>query len=168
MQELTGQQKLFVHEYLVDLCAKQAAIRAGYSAKTAEAMSHKLMQKPHIRAAIQKRMDKRSKKTDITAEYVLSNLKELVERCMQKEPVMVRQGNDWVESGEWKFDSSGANKSLELLGKHLKLFTDRQEITGADGGPIQIANKTDLSRLTAEELIQLEQLVTKTAEPGTD
>lgn len=71
MQELTGQQKLFVHEYMVDLCAKQAAIRAGYSPKTAEAMSSKLMAKPHIKAAIAKRMDKRTNKTDITAEKVL-------------------------------------------------------------------------------------------------
>lgn len=111
---------------MVDLCAKQAAIRAGYSPKTAEAMASKLMAKPHVKAAVDKLMAKRTSKVDISAEWVLTNLKELAERCMQKEPVMTKDGE---MTGEWKFDSSGANKSLELLGKHLKLFTDKVEMT---------------------------------------
>jgi len=56
----------------------------------------------------------------------LNSLKSVADRCM----------------GE-RLDSSGANKSLELLGKHLKLFTEKVELTGKDGGPMQIENLTN-------------------------
>lgn len=136
--KLTDKQQMFVREYLIDLNATQAAIRAGYSPKTARQIAEENLSKPYIAEEIQKANAKRLQKAEISADWVLSRLKEIAERCMQAEPVLIREGNEWVESGEYKFDSSGANKSLELIGKHLKLFTDRQEITGADGGPLQI------------------------------
>ena len=71
MRELTGKQKRFVEEYLCDLNATQAAIRAGYSAKTAEWIGPQLLQKTHVAAAIQEAMNKRSVRTEITADRVL-------------------------------------------------------------------------------------------------
>ena len=71
MRELTGKQKRFVEEYLCDLNATQAAIRAKYSAKTAEWIGPQLLQKTHVAAAIQAEMDKRSVRTEITADRVL-------------------------------------------------------------------------------------------------
>lgn len=70
---LTAKQKLFVKEYLVDLNATQAAIRAGYSAKTANEIGAQNLAKLSIQEAIQKGMDKRAAKVEITAEMVLQH-----------------------------------------------------------------------------------------------
>jgi len=123
MSKLTAKQKLFCKEYLVDLNATQAAIRSGYSEKTACKIGSENLHKPDIAKHIQELFDKRAKKADISSEWVLNNLQKVALRCMQEEEVMT-QGEP---SGEFKFDSSGANKSLELIGKHLKLFTDKIE-----------------------------------------
>lgn len=68
---LTAKQKRFVQEYLVDLNATQAAIRAGYSAKTASETGYDNLRKPQIAAAIEKAMNKREKRTEITQDMVL-------------------------------------------------------------------------------------------------
>lgn len=68
---LTARQKFFVKEYLVDLNATQAAIRAGYSAKTAEQQASRLLSNVKVQEAIQEAQDKRAAKVDITAEMVL-------------------------------------------------------------------------------------------------
>lgn len=134
--EMTLEQARFVEEYLKDLNATQAAIRAGYSRKYAcEYAKKSLMKNPKIRAAIQEGMDKRSKKAEITAEYVLTGLKDVADRCMQAVPVMTRGKNpvqvtDEDGNGVWQFDSTGANRALELLGKHLVLFSDKIQVDG--------------------------------------
>ncbi|WP_275289167.1 terminase small subunit [Halomonas elongata] len=69
--ELTARQSRFVDEYLKDLSATQAAIRAGYSKKTAGRTGHENLKKPEIASAIQERMNDRSKRTQITADKVL-------------------------------------------------------------------------------------------------
>jgi phage terminase small subunit len=65
---------MFVHEYLVDLNATQAAIRAGYSEKRSSEISYQLLQKTTVQQAIQKAMDERAKRVDVTAERVLQEL----------------------------------------------------------------------------------------------
>lgn len=111
--KLTPKQSAFVREYLVDLNATQAAIRAGYSAKTAEQQGPRLLGNVEVAAAVQKGMDKRAQKVGITAEEVLTDI--------------IRIGN----SAEAAEDFPAALKARELLGKHLKLFTDKVEISGA-------------------------------------
>jgi phage terminase small subunit len=103
---------MFVQEYLVDLNATQAAIRTGYSPKTAEVQGCRLLSKAKIADAVQKGIDKRSAKIGITAEKVLEN----IERIAQKAE----------EADEY----SAALKGHELLGRHLKLFTDKVELSG--------------------------------------
>lgn len=68
---LTPKQETFVAEYLIDLNATQAAIRAGYSARTARKIGQENLTKPDIQKAIQEAMDARSKRTEITADRVL-------------------------------------------------------------------------------------------------
>ena len=141
MPKLTDKQTAFVREYLVDLNATQAAIRAGYSERTASRIGPQLLGKTWVREAIEKAQAKRARRVEVTQDYVLSNLVEVVERTMQRAPVMDRKGEQVTdEKGRsvWTFDAKGANRALELLGKHLGIFTDkvRAEVSGPDGGPV--------------------------------
>ena len=120
-----ARQRVFVQEFLVDLSATQAAIRAGYSPKTARSQGQRLLTKPDVRKAVEEAQKARQERTNISADYVLNSLKEVAERCMQAEPVLDRDGKP---TGIYRFDSAGVNRALELLGKHLKMFTDRIEI----------------------------------------
>lgn len=117
---LTAKEQMFIKEYLIDLNATQASIRAGYSKKTAGVIGYENLKKPHIQNALKVAIDERNTKVDIKAEYVLNCLKEVVERCMQKKlvPGSKKEG----EAGVWQFDSAGANKALRSLGEHLGLF----------------------------------------------
>ena len=141
MPKLTDKQTAFVREYLVDLNATQAAIRAGYSERTASRIGPQLFGKTWVREAIEKAQAKRARRVEVTQDYVLSNLVEVVERTMQRAPVLDRKGEQVTdEEGRavWTFDAKGANRALELLGKHLGIFTDkvRAEVSGPDGGPV--------------------------------
>ena len=154
---MTPKQEMFVKEYLVDLNATQAAIRAGYSEKTAGQIGEQNLKKLEIASEIQKEMDKRSQKTEITSEMVIKEIAKLAFGDIRKLfdadgrllPVSILPadiaaavssikvvtsripGTDPVEvehTSEIKFwDKRG---SLELLGKHLKLFTDKVEHSG--------------------------------------
>ena len=138
---MTPKQQRFVEEYLVDLNATQAAIRAGYSERTAAQIGEENLRKPEIAEAVQAAMDTRSERTEITQDYVLSGLKEVAERCLERAPVMIREGRGMVQATDdegrhvWQFNAAGANKAFELLGKHLKLFTEKHEVTGEIGMP---------------------------------
>ncbi|MDF2800779.1 MAG: terminase small subunit [Anaerocolumna sp.] len=123
---LTEKQKRFIDEYLVDLNAT-AAYKRAYNVtndNTAKVNGSRLLTKADIREIVDKRKADRAKDTGITANYVLTSLKNIADKCMTAEPVTDREGNS---TGEYRFDSSGANRALELLGKHLKLFTDKIE-----------------------------------------
>jgi len=119
---LTPKQQRFVEEYLIDLNATQAAIRAGYSEKNADKIGSQLLGKTRVAASIREAQEKRTRRTEITADYVLTTIRETVEALL----------NDREKNAANIFRGS------ELLGKHIKLFTDKQEITGADSGPVQI------------------------------
>ncbi|MDY3868886.1 MAG: terminase small subunit [Pyramidobacter sp.] len=113
--KLTPKQARFVEEYLLDLNAAAAARRAGYSEKNADSIAAQLLRKTKVFEAVQSAVAARSAKAEITAEYVLENLKRLSERCMS----------------EKEFAPSAAARALELLGKHLGLFSDRVELSGS-------------------------------------
>lgn len=129
---LSEKHELFALEYIKDLNAAQAAIRAGYSERTARTQGSRLMTNADIRARIDELMGKRKEELNIDAEFVLSRLVEVSEMCLQAKPV-----TKWnyaekklEETGEYMFDSTGANRALELLGKHLGLFKDKIEHSG--------------------------------------
>lgn len=122
---LTPKQDMFVREYLIDLNATQAAIRAGYSAKTANEQGARLLANVSVKAAIQAAMDKRAEDIGIDANYVINGVVKLIERCEQAVQVLDQDGEP---TGEWKFEGNTAMRGYELLGKHLKMFTDKIEI----------------------------------------
>lgn len=126
---LTPKQQRFANEYLIDLNATQAAIRAGYSEKTAGVISHENLKKPEISEYIQAAMDKRQSKIERTQLDVLTDIESVKADAMQK--IADKDGNMLMAN------HAAALKALELEGKHRKMFTDKVEHTGADGGPIQ-------------------------------
>lgn len=122
---LTPKQRLFVQEYLKDLNATQAAIRAGYSEDTAAQIGYQLLHKSLVVNEIKRRQEQREKQLGIDAQWVLERLKLISDRCVQAEPVTDKDGNP---IGEWRFDAAGANKATELIGKHLGMFAEKMKV----------------------------------------
>lgn len=119
---LTAKQKRFAVEYPIDLNATQAALRAGYSEKVARKQGCINLTNPDIAALIQEQANKVAKKCEISQEWVLERLKDIADKCsLSQEPT---------------WNPAGANKALELLGKHLGMFVDKSEVDHA--GQIRI------------------------------
>jgi len=150
---LTKKQKRFVEEYLVDLNATQAAIRAGYSTQTAKEIGCENLTKPNIQAAIEKALAERSRRTGVNADRVILELAKIAfvnptdvinmdEATVRGEAnredtaaissVKVKriptEDGDIVEREIRTYDKI---KALELLGKHLGMFTDKFKVEGA-------------------------------------
>jgi len=115
MAKLTAKQEMFCKEYLIDLNATQAAIRAGYSEKTANVIGPENLAKPCISEIIQKLMNERSKKVEIDSEWVLRGIQTLTDELRLLD------------------DPAKAYRGYELAGKHLKLFTENIDHTSSDG-----------------------------------
>lgn len=147
--KLTPKQAMFCIEYLKDLNATQAAIRAGYSEDSAYSIGEENLKKPEISKAIQEQMDCRARRTMITGDWVIAQLQEVAERCLESKPVYVfdkaekkmvpetamimEENGEMKEVGVYEFDAAGANKALETIARHLKLLTDRTELGNLDG-----------------------------------
>lgn len=130
--KLTTQQELFCQEYIIDYNGTRAAIRAGYSEKTADVQASKLLRNVKVLARIRAIQKDRLEKLAVTQESVILNLLEVYDRCMQAKPVLEWDCNEhkMVETGEYTFDSKGALKAMEMIGKHLAMFTNKVEHSG--------------------------------------
>jgi len=129
---MTPKQQRFVEEYLVDLNATQAAVRAGYSEKTARSQGQRLLTNVDIALAIEAGQAERSERTEVTQDYVLNSIVETIERCKQAEPVKYQNGDlvyvatpDGEMAPAYKFNATAVLKGSELLGRHLAMFTDK-------------------------------------------
>jgi phage terminase small subunit len=125
MSALNIKQRLFISEYMVDRNGTQAAIRSGYAKGSAHVQAARMLRNAKVAAEIDRRSHALQDELNIDAKYVIMQLKELADRCMQHTP------------GKWKFDAAGANRALELLGKHLGLFSTKVDISHS-GQPIEI------------------------------
>ena len=123
MANLTPKQQRFVEEYLIDLNATQAAIRAGYSEKTAKEIGSENLTKPNIAKAIAEAQEKLSNKAQVTVEMVVQGL--------------LNEAKDLSEGST----QSARVSAWAHLGKHLGMFKDKIEHTGANGGPIDLSLK---------------------------
>lgn len=168
---LTPKQQRFVHEYLIDLNGTQAAIRAGYSAKTANEQASRLLTNVSVRAAIEAAQVERSQATKIDAAYVLSRLVEIDQmdvldiladdmsiKPIHQWPKVWRQylaGFDVSELFEGRGDERemvgflkklkwpDKVKNLELLGKHVGVNAFRENVHTEHSGSIEITGLTD-------------------------
>lgn len=169
-QKLNGKQKRFVEEYLIDLNATQAAIRAGYSEKTARQMGTENLAKPVISAAIEEAIAKRAERTEITQDMVLRELAKIGFSNMQDYMKTTPDGDPYLDFSNLTRDQSAAltevtvedyfegrgedaravkrvkfkladkRAALVDIGKHLGMFTTRVELTGKDGAPIGLTH----------------------------
>ena len=135
--KLTPKQQRFIEEYLIDLNATQAAIRAGYSRNSARQIGDENLSKPGIADAVAKAKRERSEATNIDADWVLKQAVELHQRCMQeirpvRNPKTREQVSDDNGNALFAFNAAAANRSLEIIGKHVEVaaFKDRLEVSG--------------------------------------
>lgn len=126
---LNAKQRRFVHEYLIDLNATQAAQRAGYSKRTAYSQGCRLLKHAEVQAAVAAKREQVEERSAVTVEFVLKGLLTNFHRAMQAEPVLDDEGKP---TGEYTYQANAANKALELMGKYLGMFVDKVEHTFTD------------------------------------
>lgn len=154
-KKLTDKEERFKNEYIVILNGTKAAITAGYSEKTARSIASENLSKPHIQEAIQEAIDKRSKRTEVTADRVIkelaklafTNLTDVIDTTggvpkikdlsgVKEEALAAISTFSEDDKGKRSIKMHDKTRALEMLGRHLKLFTDKTEHSGPDGNPI--------------------------------
>lgn len=129
-ENLTDKQLQFCEYYLTSFNATESAKRAGYSEDCATEQGSRLLTYAKVRAYIQEKRKRLLEENKVSVEYVISSLMDVVDRCMQKQEVKEwdYQSKELKRTGEYRFDSIGANKALELLGKTLGLYYDKKTV----------------------------------------
>lgn len=107
---MTAKQETFAIEYLKDKNATQAAIRAGYSKKTAASIAWELLEKPDIKEFIRQKQEEAVKNAEISIDWVVNQCKEIAQNILAKDADKLR--------------------ALELIGKYLGMFTEKVEMKG--------------------------------------
>lgn len=162
MAKLTDKQELFAREFIKDLNATQAAIRAGYSEKTARAIGCENLTKPDIQQRIAELNQERMERVQIDADYVLRQAVKLHERCMQEvEPITDRRGEEVTdEQGRtvYGFDAKGAAAALKLVGEHITVQAFKTNVkaehVGKDGKPIEVVNYSPADYKAAQSQLE--------------
>lgn len=155
MKKLTVRQRLFVREYLVDRNGTQAAIRTGYSPKSARFEAARLLTNDNIQAEVNRLLQEQEKRVEVKADMVLSELYKIAMSDLRKlfkedgslkdpkdmpndiamavsgidvDEIWAGQGKNRVKIGETKkVRFWDKPKALELLGKHLRMFAELHE-----------------------------------------
>ncbi len=167
---LTPKQQRFVEEYLLDLNATQAAIRAGYSKRYADRQAHQLLEKTRVSTAIQSAVKARSVRTQITQDRVLEELARIAfgdtteiikiengkvvmkdtDQLTEDQRRIISEISETISEGGGrtkKIKTYDKQRALELLGRHLSLFTDKVELSGA----VASAGLAELVRSAADD-----------------
>lgn len=146
---LTIAQEAFCRARALGMSREESAQMAGYKDSTT---IHKWEKTPQIKKRISELCEIATRNSIVKAgldrSWVISRLMTVTERCMQAEPVMVRgEDGDMVPSGEYRFDASGANRALELLGKTMRMFDGKESNEGSD---LDNLSDGDIARIAAE------------------
>lgn len=122
----------FCQEYVVDYNGTQAAIRAGYKEKSARSQASELLTNPNILSRVRDLQREQVERLAVTQDYVVLQLLETYQKCLEVTPVLKFDPDlgEMVETGKYQFDSRGALRALELLGKHLGMYNDKLQVTG--------------------------------------
>lgn len=148
--KLTDKQRRFVDEYLIDLNATQAAIRAGYSAKTADQQGSRMLANVKVKQAVAEKQAQRSKRTGVNQDRVVLELAKVAFAKMTDivdskgrikedaspddlaciESIKYKESdNEYGGSVEREVKIASKLKALELLGKHLGMWSDKFNVT---------------------------------------
>ncbi len=184
---LTDKQARFISEYLIDLNATQAAIRAGYSPKAAQEQGSENLSKPIIQQAIREALQAREQRVEITQDRVLKELSliafadmrdygtieagggftaksfdempdgasRVIGKIKEKRKILTTSegnGEELVIESNLEFGHWDKVKALELLGKHLGMWTDKLKVSGEgldNSVKVQFVGKDDTDRPTA-------------------
>ena len=174
MSKLNDKQEMFCLEYLVDLNATKACIRAGYSEKTANRIGSELLTKPHVQERISELKAKRNERVEVNSDWVLTQLVDI--HNLDVIDILDNMGNfkpivDWPKP--WRmylsgFDLSELNandvettvrkikwpdkvKNLELIGKHVDVQAFKEKVDTSVSGTLKV-NQTLTERLTGGSL----------------
>ncbi len=121
--KLTPKMEMFVSEYMIDFVGERAILAAGYKTKNPARMAADILKHPLVSAEIEKRKEKRLVKNELTAEYLVQKLVSIIEATEEGNP-------------------QAALRGIELAGKTLGIFRDRQEISGPNGDAIKYEQET--------------------------
>lgn len=160
---LNPKQQRFVDEYLKDPVATQAAIRAGYSAKSAHSCGPRLLENAGVKEAIAVGQAALGKRCKVDADWVMRRLVRNAKRAAQIVPVRDREGN---ETGTYTYQGGVVNKALELIGKHLGMFVEKHEVTGKDGEPMQLEVSGEVALTVKGALDEYTSVLDEAAEAG--
>lgn len=151
---MTVKRHRFVAEYLKDLNATQAAIRAGYAKKGAKDQAYQLMQLPEVAQAIEQAMGERNKRLQVDADYVLKRLTEIDQLDLadifdldgkllpvRQWPLIWRQMVKEVDMKTGKVKFHDKLRALELIGKHVNVNAFREQVNHT--GDINFTDMTD-------------------------
>ncbi len=171
MAELNPKQKRFVEEYLKDLNGTQAAMRAGYSEKTANEQAVRLLANVSVAQAVKAGMDRRSRRTEITQDMVLDELRKIAFSGMRNVARWGASGVNMKESEELSEDDAASVqevsettnqhggslkikqydkvKALELLGRHLGMWNDKLQVIEEER-PLEDLSDSDLLKMRGD------------------
>lgn len=166
-KKLTDKQRRFVEEYMVDMNATKAAIRAGYSEKTAAVIGAENLIKPNVQEALAQAQTALSIRTEITQDMVMAELAKIGFANMNNYMGITEDGDPFMDLSKLTADQAAAMAEVTVedfkdgrgdgardvrrirfklydkraalvdIGRHLGMFKDKVELTGKDGGPIE-------------------------------
>ncbi|WP_147196011.1 terminase small subunit [Pantoea sp. CCBC3-3-1] len=181
---LTDKQEMFCREYLIDLNATQAAIRAGYSEKTAPTIACENLIKPNVQERIAQLKAERNEQLNIDAAYVLRRLVEIDQMDVLdivKDDLSLKPVTEWPAT--WRryisgfdvaemFENTGEDgarelagilkkikwpdkvKNLELLGKHVTVQAFKENVKTEQSGTVQVVNYTPGDYAAAQQQLE--------------
>lgn len=128
---LSEKKERFCREYVIDHNGTRAATEAGWNEQTASSAASRLLKREEIAARIGELESDAAEACGLTAIGVLRSIMETRDRCMTAEAVKKynKETREYEETGEYVFDSAGANRANELLGKHLGMFEEKLTAT---------------------------------------
>lgn len=127
-KKISPKERRFIEELEVDGNKAAAALRAGYgkgnNSRSAATQASRILAKEEVKEYRALRTVLTYEELGLSASSIMSETEKVYRRCMSKEPVLEwnSETKKWEESGEWKFDSKGALKALELMGEHLGIY----------------------------------------------
>lgn len=134
MGALTAKQKRFVQEWMVDLCGTRAAVRAGYSEKSAANTASRLMKDPDVQAYRNELLKAKFDELGITRHSLAVEVYEMMQKCKGGTPHMVWNSDTkaYEPDGTWEQNEKGLYKGAELLSRLLDKMDGAAEDEGAD------------------------------------